>query len=56
MKDEASRTSKIFSSTSPRNTMFSPNSVKDDAIKTRLGMTEQMEKYISHDLGLIQEE
>ena len=25
-------------------------------MKRRLGLTEQMEKYISHDLGLIQEE
>jgi len=30
--------------------------LKDEKLATRLGLTEQMEKYINHDLGLIQEE
>ena len=41
---------------SPSNGLFSKNSRKNEEIMNRLGLTEQMEKYISHDLGLIQEE
>ena len=32
------------------------DSVMNEKLAARLGLTEQMEKYINHDLGLIQEE
>ena len=45
-----------FSSTPRQSSMFTPNSKKNEDMKKRMGMTEQMEKYISHDLRPIQEE
>lgn len=43
--------------TSRNNTgILSPKISTTENMKSRLGMTEQMEKYISHDLGLIEEE